>query len=822
LTKRKRKKQRKSLPSHGSRRPRRRSVDLQKTFSRADSLIARGRAQEAIDLLEPLLASHPRVADVHYYIGYAHAKAGDVWGGLAGYERALELSRDPSYWLPLASLYLELELNAHALYAFRQVLERGADIPMIGDVRKAVTSLEEDVTETARNLGLPVAQVEKGLRHLEDGQRAMQSNDFPACIAANRQAIKLLGDWPPPRNNLSMALFFNGQPEEAIAAARQVLSKVPENVQVLGNAIRFLAWTGQEPDARALWAQLEEITPQGDSERLKMAEAAAILGEDESVYQLLKPLDKPGMFLEGVPGFSQRVQLFLAVAEANTDRRAARRRLKALQNNVPWADDLLTALAAGQPGPGWAERFPYFHSTELIPSRKLEEFIELIGRQDEMPAKRFRRQVTHFAAGFPQLVLIAEKLIWEEKQPDAGVAILATVATPAAYAALRRFGLSQAGEDEARMQALSRLMQAGEIAQDETLYVWIRGEWQEVQLRGYEIHDEPETPYAPKVADLLDQGLKAFQEKDYGQAERLFQRALALDPRAREAYNNLGTIYARRGEHERAKEMFREALEIDPIYVFPRSNLAIYLLDEGDVEGAKDMMAPLTDATHFRPQEMAFYSHVQARILMREEEYEAARRALEVALKVQPGYEPAESLLDRLEMVTRLQTNFESFIEQQRKRDQAKRAQLQTELSTSEPSLPEVLAIYTKDALTGMGRVVLPWGGWSGLRKAELIQEIVAGLNDRDNLERLVADLNDDERAALCQVLAGGGSMSWQVFDAHYGNDLEESPYWNWHSPQTTMGRLRLRGLLAETTVDGELLAAVPSELRQVLREMLD
>ncbi len=35
------------------------------------------------------------------------------------------------------------------------------------------------------------------------------------------------------------------------------------------------------------------------------------------------------------------------------------------------------------------------------------------------------------------------------------------------------------------------------------------------------------------------------------------------------------------------------------------------------------------------------------------------------------------------------------------------------------------------------------------------------------------------------------------------------------------MGRLRLRGLLVEATVDQELLIVVPTELRQVLRKIL-
>ena len=101
------------------------SVDLETIFEQADSLINMSRAPEAVALLEPLVGAYPRLAAIHYYLGYAQIKSGDNWAGLSGYEQAFELSRDPDYWLPLASLYLELELNAHALNAFRQVLKTG-------------------------------------------------------------------------------------------------------------------------------------------------------------------------------------------------------------------------------------------------------------------------------------------------------------------------------------------------------------------------------------------------------------------------------------------------------------------------------------------------------------------------------------------------------------------------------------------------------------------------------------------------------------------------------------------------------------------------
>lgn len=798
--------------------------ELQAALERADRLIARGHARAAGELLEPLLASYPRVAELHYTVGHAHDEAGDIWTALDGYERALELSRDPGYQSILALQYLKIELRAHGLSALRQLFKQQAGVPLVEQMRDMAAALEQEVAELAHDLGLSVRQVEEGLYHMERGQRALHKNDFPACISASQRAIKSLRDWPPPHNNLAMALFFDGQPEKSIATTRQVLSHAPDNVHALSNGIRFLAWTGQETEARALWPQLKKITPQGHSEHLKIVEAAAILDEDASVYQLLRPLDKPGAVREIPPRLAGQARLFMAVAEANTGRRrAAQRRLKVLQRDAApsWAGELLAALEAGRPGPGWAERFPYFHSTELMDMRKVGELVELVTRQEDLSTRRFRSQVARFVARFPQVVLMAEKLIWEENQPDVGFSILVTVAIPAAHAILRRFALSQAGEDDLRMRALTSLMEAGEITEDTILRMWIGGEWRDVQLRQQYISAEPDTDYTPQVDRLLERGLIAFQRDDYEQAERLFRRALELEPRAKEAYNNLGALYAHRKEHAQAREMFRAALEINPLYVFPRCNLASYLLDEGDVAGATDMLRPLADVTRLHPQEIAFHSYVQARILVRQEEYERARRTLQVALEIHPGYEPAEKLLERLDTITRLQTGFQSFLEGQHKRDAAARARLQARLSTPDPALSQALSIYTKDALTGIGRAVLRGDGWSGLRKAELLQRIVTELCEPDNLKRVVTGLDDEERAALRQTLAKGGSMPWQEFDAHYGNDLEESPYWNYHTPETTMGRLRLRGLLVEVTVDGELGVAVPGELRLGLQEIL-
>jgi len=50
------------------------------------------------------------------------------------------------------------------------------------------------------------------------------------------------------------------------------------------------------------------------------------------------------------------------------------------------------------------------------------------------------------------------------------------------------------------------------------------------------------------------------------------------------------------------------------------------------------------------------------------------------------------------------------------------------------------------------------------------------------------------ERLALLGLMLKGGFMPWDEFSEKYGDDLEESPYWEWHPPETVMGRLKANG----------------------------
>jgi len=788
------------------------SSSLQAAIAQAETFLAQERFQEALNVLKPLVARHPRVANLHALLGRAYVKAGELWNGVAQYEKALSLQRDANLLVSLGTLYLDLDLKVLALQTFRQALRSGAKGSLKDELAESIQSLENEILGVSFLLGLPPDKVAKGLRFLEEGQIALYNHDYARSIHLNRRSTRLLGDFPPPYNNLSLALFFRGKSEEAIHTARQVAERYPDNIQALSNLVRFLAWTGKTEEARRFWEQLKPLAPHELSTRMKKVEAAAIMGEDEEVYRLLQEMDEEG---EGDQEFTRREQLYLAIAEANTGRRAAKRRLKALQETIPWAEQILEALEGGQRGLGWAERYPYFHASELLPEKEMQTFVDLLGRGDKMPAAQYRREVARYAARFPQLVLVGKKTLWEDQQTEAAIALLMTLGTSDAYTVLREFGFSQAGDEEARMQALFALLEAGQIPADEPVRFWQDGEWRDIQLRKYEIIEKRNLEYPQQVIDLLNQAILAFNANRLGKAEKLYKRILALEPRAKEAYNNLGSIFARQDKHEQAQAMYQKAIELDPLYVLPRCNLAIYLLGNEKIEEAQAMVAPLVDVTQLHPQEAAFLSYIHARINIENEEYDRARNALEMALQVYPDYKLARDLLESLEDMEYMQKRWAQWQERQHKRDLAKRERQRDQLTTPDPTLAEALGIYTKDILTAIARRVIPWGGWSSLRKADLHQYLVAYLQEPASIVRLLDLLAPEEKAAFERVRGNGGTLAWEVFDQEFGNDMDESPYWQYHEPETVMGRLRAHGLLVEVKVEGELLVSIPVELRK-------
>jgi len=214
---------------------------------------------------------------------------------------------------------------------------------------------------------------------------------------------------------------------------------------------------------------------------------------------------------------------------------------------------------------------------------------------------------------------------------------------------------------------------------------------------------------------------------------------------------------------------------------------------------------------------------VQARILAAEERYEEAGHFLDTALQIDPDYEPARKLkagLGLIPMRAAVQA-MGRFIEWQEEGHRRLRRHVRGRITSADPTLEEVLSAYPKESLIGIAACAGPGGSYTALRKGELVAAVRGMLLKRATLARLVKTLRKKDRHALRAVLSGGGVMSGALFGLRYGDDEGESLRWQYGEPESVLGRLRVRGLVAEGEVEGEVWVLVPRELRPLLQEML-
>ena len=75
-----------------------------------------------------------------------------------------------------------------------------------------------------------------------------------------------------------------------------------------------------------------------------------------------------------------------------------------------------------------------------------------------------------------------------------------------------------------------------------------------------------------QAAAQRDAGNTAYDKKDYVEAERLYKKAIELDPSDSDAYNNLGVLnYKHKKDYVEAERLYRKAIELDP------NNSGVYL-----------------------------------------------------------------------------------------------------------------------------------------------------------------------------------------------------------------------------------------------------
>ena len=82
-------------------------------------------------------------------------------------------------------------------------------------------------------------------------------------------------------------------------------------------------------------------------------------------------------------------------------------------------------------------------------------------------------------------------------------------------------------------------------------------------------------------------GKKAFEEKNYNDAQLYMEEVLREKDNFADVYNMLGYIYYTGGRHEGAVKCFQKALELNPNYTEVSLNLAVIYNDMGEFDKAQ-------------------------------------------------------------------------------------------------------------------------------------------------------------------------------------------------------------------------------------------
>ncbi len=798
---------------------RRSGVWLEDAFEEALTLIEEGFPEEALEVLESIPRRGRRMPVFWSIRAAAHAAAGLHYHAIADLEEALR--RDPADPMARALLLeacITVGLGLHVARTLRTLLREAPALLEDPDrTREALEEFDRLTAETAAPYGVDPKDMEQAIWHNERAELELNLGHYTKAIGQANRAIHLVPQWPVPRNNRAVAFFLSGIPCRAIAEEEKVVQDLdPNNAMALANLIQFHVCLGERAQAQAYASRLRAWEPEPGPALHRCIEALAYLEEDETLWHLAQRVLKDRELRESL---LPEPLYWLGTAAANTGQfREARRLFKHALKDISRPEVVERALEGlkQKRGPALNGRFPYLLLLPVSPS-VLETLtrIEEDAQQGRISAASCRKRLDQLLASCPQLVLMAEKVLWDEGRVEEALGMLDFLGTPEAYAAIERFATSQYGSNRDRLLAAKYLLEAGVWSQSETYRFWdAEGqEWRDVKLEA-EYAQEEALP--PEVARLLDQADQAFRSRDWAQAESLLRQAVEIAPENHVIAHNLALMCIEQEKSEEAERWLRRALEIRPRYALSRAVLASHLVLTGRPVEARHHLEILEETGAMRDSEGAMVSYLMAHIHLAVAEFSPreARSYLRQLERIAPDLSDLQDLRGMVEETPAVAPTIRRLFEAGRRYH---RRLLEKPLQ-AETTLSQCLDRLSRETLAGTARA---WAVSASGRKAQLIDRLVRTITDESRLAQLWEELSEEERDALHWIMQRDGVAAWTAFVDRWGSDLDESPYWQWHKPRMVLGRLKMLGLVTVGTLEGARVVFVPPELRSLLKRAL-
>jgi|GEM_PF-3198310 tetratricopeptide (TPR) repeat protein len=757
-------------------------------ISKVVGLLRAGEEDDAKKVLDEIERIHPKFAPLYYY---------------------------------KANLYIQNLYLAHAVRMIHKVHALGT---LDDEAEKSMSEMEavanKMMIETAVELGVSYEQMEKASWYHEAAQEKLSLGQWQGAEQNAREAIRLIPKWTAPRNNRSYVLYFMGRINDAFAEANVVLNQDLQNLYALKNLVVFHTGLGEDEKAREYSARVAAQIPtlsEDDSDVDLVISVLSMVDDKETLWHIAQEYIK-----QDYEVLLDDSWFALGVAAIRSGHlKDAVKLLEKIEEYSDSAQSLLIetrkAIKSGMPISS-----PPMYSTLglLLPAAVLQELIDIPSKHlnDKELPRHIQKKMEDFVQKKPFVVNGLLRLMIEPNAAEIILDLLLSFNKPEVDARLLAFALGDVGTSQQRLHVLSAMTQEGREVPPSPIRFWNEetAEWTEVDFYAQMLSDDIELNISPSAAIWAD---KAQNAKDDADKITFFRKAVELDPTSGFAVHMLGIILIKNGQKEEGEKLAKRAIEVDPDYMFAYANLALMGAQEKNpkTELLVEYLNKVANASVVTTQ-TAFILHFTRMLLaFRDKEFEYARKELEIAVGLRPDDPMLEGWEARLSMSEIFSGGwFAKFQEQSRKHTYNKMLKNKLELDSSAHI---TLNALTRDVLGAVARI---WKLTAYGKKAELINSIVERMQDAEAVKIVWDDyLNDEERNAVIWVLENRGARPLKDFTDKYGSDEEESPYWNYHKPETIIGRLGQAGFLAKGTLNGVPFVLVPMEIKNSIKTLI-
>jgi tetratricopeptide (TPR) repeat protein len=208
-----------------------------------------GRAQAALDILEPLAAEQPRAAPVYLELGIARGEAGHAREAVAALRRAVELQPGSADGWRLLADYLDAEGDASgADQARAQYLKAATKDPRLMEAAAALVDNNLPLADARLRAHLGahptdvaalrmLAEVAGRLRRYQDAQELLE------------RCLELAPSFDAARHNYAIVLNRQAKQKAALPQVERLLAKDPRNPGYLNLKAAILANLGDSADS---------------------------------------------------------------------------------------------------------------------------------------------------------------------------------------------------------------------------------------------------------------------------------------------------------------------------------------------------------------------------------------------------------------------------------------------------------------------------------------------------------------------------------------------------------------------------------------------